>query len=58
MGYRHTPEQDAILEHHVRLGDYPSKEAALDEAFRRFKIMLDEEKTEHNRALGSNDIEK
>jgi Arc/MetJ-type ribon-helix-helix transcriptional regulator len=52
MSYTLTPEQVAILEHHVSLGEYPSKEAALKEAFRRFKKMLAEE-TNQNATHGS-----
>jgi len=57
MAYTLTPKQEAILEHHVRLGSYPSKEAALEEAFRRFKKMLDEE-AKQSRTHGNSSLEK
>jgi Arc/MetJ-type ribon-helix-helix transcriptional regulator len=57
MAYTLTDEQEARLEHHVRLGTYPSKEAALEEAFRRFKKMLDKE-AEQSRPIGSGSTEK
>jgi len=56
MPYTLTPEQEAVLEYHVGLGEYPSKEAALKEAFRRFEKMLHEE-TKHSRADGNSSVE-
>lgn len=38
-----TAEQEATLDLLVSRGDYPSKQAALEEAFRRFQKMLDTE---------------